>query len=142
MKKNLKRALAGFSLMLLMAQGCVSLRGFQPPPADFERWDNSEEARRALLECGSPDPFDMGYSTGGGRYRLSDNEVALVERCMVSAGFKLKKRNSYSNYMCHFHPELEACKKDAVIPVRDKSRRLNGPYCTHSLYSTYPACRP
>lgn len=143
MRKGMRSAITWMCLATsLLMVGCLSFRGLKPGPADFERWNNPEAAKIALLECGAPNPINMIREISKGERALSKNEVVLVERCMLNSGFRHKKTNSYSNYVCHFRPELDACKKEAVVPVRDKSRRLNGPYCTHSLYSTYPECQP
>lgn len=143
-KKNFILAL----MMHFFIEGC-SFSGLQPAPEDFKRWIGPNDAKKALLECGAPDPFSMGYQLFNQKFKLTHAEIADVENCMRASGFSLKVTNSYSNYECNFNQTLPACQPNAIAPKRDLGKRLNSPYCTHMRglpnnykLENYPICLP
>ncbi|WP_431276021.1 hypothetical protein ACQ858_07015 [Variovorax ureilyticus] len=107
---------------LALQTGCAG-KPFQPPPFEFESWEkpgtSEQEIKRALLECGYPDPFIAGG-------KASANEFVIMSRCMEKSGFTSKIPYS----LCRGNFNLPACAlPDAEIPNRKIEKRLGGRFC-------------
>lgn len=131
-------------MILYAASTCLLLGGClagRPTPPEFRLWEkegvDGSGVKIALLECGANNP--SGDTTQFPYPAGKELEYhALVERCMQEAGFNFRS----SVLVCKSFHNIDACKDNAVVPVRDKNKRLNSSYCKHYVYSTYPECRP
>lgn len=111
-----------FFASLAFQTGCTG-KPFQPPPFEFESWEKSEaseqEIKKALLECGYPDPFVAGG-------KATANEFVIMSRCMEKSGFSSKMPYS----LCRGNFNLPACAlQETEIPSRAIEKRLGGRFC-------------
>jgi|GEM_PF-506122 len=87
--------------------------------------------RRALLECGAPNPRPEIPD-------MTDNEYMLMARCMAKAGFK-NINGEKAVFQCKNFPDLPACRPGADIPSPSVSRRLNSSWCL--AHKNNPECQ-
>ncbi|EJF76902.1 hypothetical protein [Bartonella birtlesii] len=76
-----------------------------------------------MLECGLP---RLNYLENDVQ-KLSKNENATIDVCMIQAGFHYEGRSGW----CENFKEknLPICQPDAVIPQRSVEKRLNNLFC-------------
>ncbi|UTO28999.1 hypothetical protein [Bartonella harrusi] len=135
MKQTLK-LLSG--IILLSVSGCDIENIDKSPRGETAVWEklgaDSTEIGKALLECGLP---HLNYLEDEVQ-KLSDNDSATIDACMIQAGFHYKGRG----YWCSpFRWEtLPICQRGAVIPKRSVEKRLNSPFCKES--PVQPECKP
>jgi len=143
-----KKQLPLIVILAIVFTGCFQRH---PLPYLYEGWEKQGtphfrteaqkktdeiEVFKALLECGFESPF--GDSTN------DMNKVALLDRCMIKAGFIDKVYLDYTGgkTWCEKHPNLPACNLPlSQIPDRNVSMRLNSKWCT-KLYPQADACKP
>ncbi|MDI9071543.1 hypothetical protein [Xanthomonas oryzae] len=129
--------LLGF--VIFICTGCSDFVPFQPNPDEYTMWSSSGasqlDVKKAMLECGYPSPFSINER----QLNLfpSNNEVALISRCMEKSGFVYKDK-SYN--FCRSFRDLPACQPDAPIRRRELSRRLDSSFC--KKYTKADACTP
>ncbi|UTO29001.1 hypothetical protein [Bartonella harrusi] len=122
-------------IVLLIIAGCDF---FKPAPGYIYMWEKPgadfTEVGKALLECGMPTPYDEDPENR----KLSINEDATIDACMVQAGFRYKGRGDW----CYTFKEenLPICRPGAVIPQRSVEKRLNSPFCKQ--YKNSRKCQP
>ncbi|QEE12006.1 hypothetical protein MNL01_03050 [Bartonella krasnovii] len=125
-------------LILLMVTGCDIENIDKPPPGEVAGWKKPgadfTEVGKALLECGMP---HLNYLEKEVQ-KLSDNEIATIDACMIQAGFRDKGRASWC-YPFNYK-NLPICRPGAVIPKRSVEKRLNSPFC--KKYKNAPECKP
>ncbi|WP_374112199.1 hypothetical protein [Bartonella harrusi] len=95
---------------------------------------DSTEVGKALLECGMP---HLNYLEDEVQ-KLSDNDSATIDACMIQAGFHYKGSGDW----CYTFREenLPICQRGAVIPQRSVKKRLNSPFCNR--YKTHLNANP
>ncbi|WP_035002852.1 hypothetical protein [Bartonella vinsonii] len=125
-------------LILLTVTGCDIENIDKSPPGEVAGWKKPgadfTEVGKALLECGMP---HLNYLEDVNR-KLSNNEIATIDACMIQAGFRDKGR---ANWCSPFNGrDLPICQPGAVIPQRSVERRLNSPFCKRS--PVQPECQP
>lgn len=122
-------------LVPILLFGCGLRESFQPRPPSYLQWTKTGasvlDVKKALLECGMPEPSGEGYS-----YRvLNYNEKALIGYCMERAGY----RRSTPLGWCHSWPDLPVCQPDVAVPKPSVERRLNSDHCRAA--SSYAYCK-
>ncbi|WP_375659545.1 hypothetical protein [Bartonella sp. MR30HLJHH] len=126
-------------LILLSVAGCDIENIDKLPPGEVAVWKKPgadfTEVGKALLECGMP---HLNYLEDEVQ-KLSDNEIATIDACMLQSGFR---RKSGGPYWCSpFNGRnLPICQPGAVIPKRSVEKRLNSPFCKRS--PVQPECKP
>jgi len=88
------------------------------------------DIRKAVLECGAPNPFFYEHS----EFRNELNALASIHLCMVKSGFRYDES---SVDWCRDRPEgrLPVCNE--TVPIRSLSRRLESPYCKRRTDRAY-----
>ncbi|WP_375638875.1 MULTISPECIES: hypothetical protein [unclassified Bartonella] len=125
-------------LILLTVAGCDIENIDKPPRGETAVWEklgaDSTEVGKALLECGLP---HLNYLEDEVQ-KLSNNENATIDACMIQAGFHYKGRASWCS---PFNGrDLPICQAGAVIPKRSVEKRLNSPFC--KKYKNADECQP
>ncbi|EJF74420.1 hypothetical protein ME7_01433 [Bartonella birtlesii LL-WM9] len=125
-------------LILLSVTGCDIENIDKPPPGEVAGWKKPgadfTEVGKALLECGMP---HLNYLEGVNR-KLSDNEIATIDACMIQAGFRDKGRAKWCSLFNG--RDLPICQPGAIIPQRSVEKRLNSPFCKR--YKNSRKCQP
>ncbi|WP_273719310.1 MULTISPECIES: hypothetical protein [Bartonella] len=125
-------------LILLSAAGCDIENIDKSPRGEVAVWEKPgtdfTEVGKALLECGMP---HLNYLEDEVQ-KLSNNENATIDACMIQAGFRYKGSGSWCS---PFNGrDLPICQPGAVIPKRSVEKRLNSPFCKRS--PVQPECQP
>jgi hypothetical protein len=140
-------------ITLSFSSGCnhYSIRNIgKPPPARYEGWVNPDgskvailEAKKALLECGSPSPSPhaMIYEKALGIADADEllNHSAMVSGCMEKSG--LRRRWTSLQESCKWYKHYStfpACQPNATFADRSVERRLNSWHCR--LKTSYAFC--
>ncbi|EJF81869.1 hypothetical protein [Bartonella doshiae] len=116
-------------LILLSIAGCGIENIDKPPAGEIYMWEKAgadfTEVAKALLECGMPTPYNVFPENK----KLSFNENATIEACMLQAGFRDKDK--WGGTWCENYKaeNLPICRPGAVIPQRSVKKRLNSPFC-------------
>ncbi|UNE54787.1 hypothetical protein [Bartonella machadoae] len=124
-------------IVLLNISGCDIENIDKPTPGEVHGWikpgADFTEIGKALLECGMPSLID----TDSENRKLSLNQMASIDACMIQAGF----RDRYGGpYWCYNYKNLPICQRGAVIPKRSIEKRLNSPFCKR--YKNASECKP
>ncbi|WP_375660311.1 hypothetical protein [Bartonella sp. CL74QHWL] len=126
-------------LILLTVTGCDIENIDKPPPGEVYGWLKAgadfTEVGKALLECGLP---HLNYLEDEVQ-KLSNNENATIDACMVKAGFR-DRYGGPSWCLNHKAENLPICQPGAVIPQRSVEKRLNSPFC--KKYKNADECQP
>ncbi|WP_273719059.1 MULTISPECIES: hypothetical protein [Bartonella] len=125
-------------IVLLGVTGCDIENIDKPPRGETAVWEkpgaDSTEVGKALLECGLP---HLNYLEDEVQ-KLSNNENATIDACMIQAGFRYKGSGSWCS---PFNGrDLSICRPGAIIPKRSVEKRLNSPYC--KKYKNADECQP
>ncbi|EJF81867.1 hypothetical protein [Bartonella doshiae] len=129
-------------LKLLSCIALLSIAGCEykaeVPLSAWELWDkpgaNTIDIGKALLECGMPTPYNRDEYNR----KLDGNANALIEACMVQAGFRYK--SGYLSSCEFFDARFPICHSGALIPQRSVKKRLNSPHCKRNRNK--PECLP
>jgi hypothetical protein len=129
-------------IVLLALAGCSSfnIRNIdQPAPPAWKAWAKPGatelDIKKAVLECGAPDPEVNGFiyeAAGIKDFDEQMNHFFLTNACMEKAGFidrwgSVKRSCSHPGFPKR--RDYPACQRDAVIPQRSVELRLNSWLC-------------
>jgi len=111
--------------VIIILVALVSITSCKSISYAYERWHkfgaNKIEVKKALLECGAPNPSHYEHSD----FRKELNALASIHFCMVKSGFRYTEDSDW----CRERPEGRLSVCGGPIPTRNASRRLEGPYC-------------
>lgn len=129
-------------VILLAVMGCsnFNIRNIdQPAPPAWKAWVKKGatdlEIKKAVLECGAPDPEVNGFiytAAGIKDFDEQMNHSFLTGACMEKAGFIDRWRSVAQSCADSNFPkrrDYAACQPGAVIPQRNVERRLNSWLC-------------
>jgi len=130
-------------LILSAVTGCGLKSAGMVPPSDDKIWskagDSNVAVKKAIMECGMPNPFHDVYSTK----RMTLNEGVIYRFCMERTGYHTSTRSSGTQYCKTLREHnLPACQPGAIIPTPSARKRLNSSYCKSSYYKIQPECQP
>jgi len=102
------------------------------------------EVRKALLECGAPNPQGYTGTFARGQRGANDSNVWIKAYfCMENSGFHLNTGTfgyeSVRKFWCGAGKMYPACRLGAEIPVRSVQRRLNSDFCHQ--FKKAPSCQ-
>ncbi|WP_185821557.1 hypothetical protein [Xanthomonas sp. GW] len=125
--------------MTALIAGCFGFVPFQPNRDQDEMWSatgkSRAEVQKAMLECGYPNLSSIS-GRGSDKYP-SENEIAIMFRCMQHSGFTYGDEGFD---FCKGYENIPACQPGAIIPKRDLGLRINSNFCKSHVNAD--ACRP
>lgn len=112
-------------VVLFFVTACFGVKPFQPTKPIYKNFHkenvSSVEVRKAMLECGFPDPHRASHPS------YSYEDVVLAGLCMERDGFTYRGDGKTGWCVRMMEPVCNANKAD--VPVRSVDRRLNSPHC-------------